>query len=643
MIADPLRHFHVEAAELASELEAGLLAYEEHPEVLPELFRFAHTLKGGARVVRREAIADLAHAMEDVLAHHREAGTRLAKQEVMELLGIVDGVRTALASDARSIATAGDAPGGAPLSPGDLQTVRIDLGEMDGLASGVHEAGALAANLRVELEALGGLEKNADPTGVLERFSEQQRRLALLADSLERELGRLGQELGVLRLLDASRAFAELERAVHDAAAATGKQVTLTARGAGVKLDGHVLSPLRAALLHLVRNAVAHGIEAVEVRRKHDKPAAGRVELSVERRGARIAFVLNDDGAGVDLDAVRRAASERGIAIDGEDGLDLIFQPGVSTSPSVSDLAGRGVGLDAVRSAVRKLKGTIEVRSERGRGTRFVIVVPVSLSSMPALVVGIGGRRLLVPLDTVVSSALLTGSNWTARGDERVFLHDGSALPLHNLRAWLVPDGKPKEPRLALVLATSRGQVALAADELHGKRDIIVRPLPAAAGESTLVLGSAFDSQGEPELVLDPEGLGERALGEDVVVPRGKPRRILVVDDSLTTRMLEQSILEGAGYEVDLASSAQEGLEKATRGPYGLIVTDVEMPGMNGHEFTAEIKRRPELHAIPVIMVSSVASEESRKRGAEAGISAYIVKGEFDQGAFLRVVREWVG
>jgi len=642
---DPLRYFRVEAQELVGQLEAGLLSYEKHPELLPELFRFAHTLKGGARVVRLEATADLAHAMEDVLAHHREAGTHLSKQEVMELLGIVDAVRVELSqasANGRKEAAGEAQTPGAPL---DFETVRIGLSEMDTLAAGAHEAESLFTAVRAELRELAALRHGHGTVDLADRIAERERRFTTLSDSLELALRRLSDKASVLRLLDASMAFPELERAAHDAAALTGKQVSFTARGGNVKLDGHVLSPLRSALLHLVRNAVAHGVESPFERSQRGKPETGHVEVLVERRGPRIAFIVSDDGGGIDRDAVRRAAAARGLATSEGDTLDLIFQPGLSTSSTVSDLSGRGVGLDAVRTAVQALKGRVEVRSNPGAGTRFELHVPVSLSSMRALAVRFGARTLLIPLDSVVSTVLLSASNWVVRGEGRSLLHEGAALPLHDLSSWLDPNAKQQEPRLALVLQTNGGLVGLAADALAGTRDIFLRPLPSAAGGSALLLGTAFDDQGDPELVLDPQGLGLAARGAPRAdnEPRKKPRKILVVDDSLTTRMLEQSILEGAGYDVELASSAKEGLEKASQGQYGLIVTDVEMPGMNGYEFTAETRRRPELRAIPVIMVSSLASEESRRRGTEAGINAYIVKGEFDQGAFLGAVREWLG
>jgi two-component system chemotaxis sensor kinase CheA len=642
---DPLRYFRVEAQELTGQLEAGLLAYEKHPELLPELFRFAHTLKGGARVVRLEATADLAHAMEDVLAHHREAGTQLSKQEVMELLGIVDAVRGELSHAAVNGRKQTLEDAATPAAPLDFATVRIGLSEMDTLAAGAHEAESVFTALRAELRELGALRRGQATGDQADRIAERERRLTTLSDSLELSLRRLSDKASVLRLLDSAMAFPELERAAHDAAALTGKQVSFTARGGNVKLDGHVLSPLRGALLHLVRNAVAHGVESPAERNQRGKPDAGHVEVLVERRGPRIAFIVSDDGGGIDPKAVRRAAAARGIATEEGDPLELIFHPGLSTSSSVSDLSGRGVGLDAVRTAVQGLKGRVEVRSQPGAGTCFELLVPVSLSSMRALAVRLGTRTLLIPFDSVVSTVLLSASNWVTRGDGRSLLHEGAALPLHDLSSWLDPNAKQKEPRLALVLQTSGGLVGLAADALVGARDIFLRPLPGAAGGSTLLLGTAFDDQGDPELVLDPQGLGLAArVAERVAVALGKkPRKILVVDDSLTTRMLEQSILEGAGYDVDLASSAKEGLEKAVHGQYGLIITDVEMPGMNGYEFTAETRRRPELRAIPVIMVSSLATEESRRRGAEAGINAYIVKGEFDQGAFLGAVRQWLG
>jgi two-component system chemotaxis sensor kinase CheA len=266
----------------------------------------------------------------------------------------------------------------------------------------------------------------------------------------------------------------------------------------------------------------------------------------------------------------------------------------------------------------------------------------VSLSSLRALVVSVSGRTLLVPLDTIVATARLEPGALLALSDGRALVHEGVTLPFRALSSWLHPERDVSLGRVTVVVRTHRGNVAIGVDALRGTRDVIVRPLPRAAGASELIAGVALDGLGDPELVLDPEGLLGVPAAREKAKPEGSTRKkpVLVIDDSLTTRMLEQSILDAAGYDVDVASSAEEGLQKALARAYGLIVCDVEMPGMNGYEFTAETRKRESLRKIPVIMVTSLASEESRRRGREAGVSAYIVKGEFDQGRFLRTVGE---
>ncbi len=656
---DPLHYFRIEAHELVGALESGFVGYTGAPEGLAELFRLAHTLKGSARIVRQGTIADLAHAMEDVLAHHREHKSTLSRAEVQELLRVVDGMRSALrdvppASEERVKAPVAQQE---PRADQEFDAVRVGLSDMDALAAGVLEAQSHAEVLRSRVAELGELQRRLRTTAARSKhvkdqslddlattLSDQTQKLASLADAIDVELRRLAQRTSVLRLLPSSAAFPELERAAHDAATQTDRSVGFVARGGAVRIDGHVLSAMRSSLLHLVRNAVAHGIEDESERLARGKNARGSVEVSVERRGARIAFTVKDDGRGVDRDAVRRVAGERGFAVPlDDDAVDrLVFEPGLSTAREVSDLSGRGVGLDAVQKAVERVGGQLEMRTERGLGTSFEIVVPVSLSSLRALVVSVSGRTLLVPLDTIVATARLEPSALLAVSNGRALVHEGVTLPFRALNSWLHPERDVSLGRVTVVVRTHRGNVAIGVDALRGTRDVIVRPLPRAAGASELIAGVALDGLGDPELVLDPEGLLGVPEAREKAKLDGSARKkpVLVIDDSLTTRMLEQSILDAAGYDVDVASSAEEGLQKALSRAYGLIVCDVEMPGMNGYEFTAETRKRESLRKIPVIMVTSLASEESRRRGREAGVSAYIVKGEFDQGKFLRTVSE---
>ncbi len=663
-VRDPSHYFRIESRELVASLEARLVADGADPGAIGELFRLAHTLKGSARVVGQGTIADLAHAMEDVLAHHRDAGTAMSPQEVGELLRIVDVIRDAILAPAAELPrpASGDGVPGAT-----LEVLRIDLAEMDSLTAGVLQAQGHAELIRTRVAAVAEIRRGIE--GWIDRafedrragldararaslddlaasLADHQRQLSSLADSVELELRQIAQRAAVLRLVDASSVFPELERAVFDAARSTGRAARFVGRGGDVKLDAHVLSPMRAALLHLVRNAVAHGVEDADARVAAGKAMTGTVEVSVERRGGRVAFVVRDDGRGVDHDAVRRAARSRGLEHAGEAGEasaeELIFRPGVSTASEVSELAGRGVGLDVVRSLVHRSKGDVTFESIPGVGTRFELVVPVSLSAIRVLTVFAGGRPVLLPLDAIEATCAIGEGDvaWGASG--RTLVHGGRTLPFRSLAAILDPGATERAPRVAVVLRAAGSAVAIGVDALRGSRDVLVRKLPGVAAASPFVAGAAFDTHGDPELVIDPALLAElpdaAARSPRARAPRRRP--VLVIDDSLTTRMMEQSILEAAGYDVEVASSAEEGLAMARGGRFGLFVVDVEMPGMNGYEFTREVRASAELRDVPVIMVTSLASDESRRLGREAGISAYIVKGEFDQGGFLTKVAE---
>jgi two-component system chemotaxis sensor kinase CheA len=252
-----------------------------------------------------------------------------------------------------------------------------------------------------------------------------------------------------------------------------------------------------------------------------------------------------------------------------------------------------------------------------------------------------------LPLDALTASVRLPAEALTWLGPRATFVHEGRELPFLPLSAALGrPEPARTRPWSAVVLGKGAEQVAVGMDRLHGIRRVVVKPLPPSVPSLPLVAGASFDAQGEPLLVLDVAGLssqvrlGATARAEPRVTHR---RRILIVDDSVTTRMLEQSILESAGYAVDVAASGEEGLEKALESIYSLLIVDVEMPGMNGWELTRRLRATPSLAAVPIIMVSSLGTEEARRRGREAGISAYIVKGEFDQQGFLDTVARLSG
>jgi two-component system, chemotaxis family, sensor kinase CheA len=686
---DPYKYFRIEAKELLEQLGQGVLELERdasNADTLARLLRCAHTLKGAARVVKCVEIAQHAHALEEVLIHHRDDAGPPGRDRVQRYLGLVDSIAAGVRSLAAPLA-APPADRAAPASPSSeelLSTVRIDVQEVDELLRAVTEASVRLAALEKKLNGFERAEASAsvlvdllatrssdrtapsasvlgkaralagDVSGEVERL---RRELTEATTAMGSELASVREAAHQLRLVPARALFPSLERALYDAANAVGKRVEFVTTGGDARLDTHVLTELGAALLHIVRNAVAHGIEAPAERLQTGKPPAGVVRLSVERRAGRGVFRCEDDGRGVDLDKVRGAAVAHGLGatadvtrLSSAELFQLLLASRISTSSHVTEIAGRGIGLDAVRESVARLKGSVRIESEPQRGTMIELEVPVSLASVVALRVEAGGARCVIPLDAV-RATLRLGADEIVRSEGRESIeHDGRVIPFLPLAGALRRKASASLRRRlwpTVVVGSGQRSAALGVEKVIGISTVIAHALPHAVIADNTVAGATLDTEGNPELVLDPAGLvgaAEASLAADLsAVDSGAPKKILVVDDSLTTRMLEQSILESAGYNVELAVSAEEALEKAGANDYGLFIVDVEMPGMDGFEFVARTRADPRLGAVPAILVTSRDAPEDRRRGERAGARAYVVKGEFNQGTLLNTIRELVG
>ena len=702
MAKDPYQYFRVEARELLDGLTQGILQLEKGASAPPSegvarLLRLAHTLKGAARVVMQPRIAERAHTVEGILTTYRESELPLSNSQQSELLRLLDEISSYLAAIS-SLAT-NLTPTRLPAEE-PLETLRVEILDMDSLLQTLTEAGVQLGALRKGISAADRLH---DLTRLLLDFlavrPEENRDLAtaasgmasiaqarFLAEELRSSLDHFQRSLAVdiervdgafiemrdlthrLRLIPAQTVFASLERSVRDAAQTLGKRVAFDASGGEVRLDANVLASLRDALMHVVRNAVAHGVESEAERIALAKPPAGQLRLEVLRRGSRVAFVLTDDGRGIDVEAVRKVAVARGIvpaaaakALSADQVIALLGSAGavgLTTSSEVTELSGRGIGLDVVRSTLSQLKGDMSIRSEPGRGVRVEVQVPVSIAALQGLVVEAGGARLAIPLDAV-QQTLRVGDAEVARSAEGdSILHAGKVIPFLPLELMLRRSGSGG-PNLgnrvnsgicsAVVVQAGGRCVALGVERLLGAATIVMRELPSVVEADTVVAGASLDAEGTPQLVLDPAGLvaaAERSRGETfkaAAEAHAQPAPILVIDDSLTTRMLEQSILEAAGYQVELAVSAEDGLIKAHDHRYSLFIVDVEMPGMDGFGFVAQTRADPVLRDIPAILVTSRDAVSDRLRGQQAGASAFIVKGEFDQMQLLQTIRTLIG
>jgi two-component system chemotaxis sensor kinase CheA len=722
---DPYKYFRVEAAELVERLGQGALAIDKGAALaggVAAMLRYAHTLKGAARVVKQVEIADHAHAIEDVLSPHRARTDAVPRECAVPLFSSIDAITGLLskltpapsaaaqgapparakapeAALARDEATASaaetgrgraplEAPAPSPAPPAEAPpkaraadepsvTLRAEVAEVEAVVDGLGEALVEIEALKNPLAAVEQMRQLADLLAkqlAAPRRADSDRLISLLersqrvAEDLRQGLGRFDRSLlhGVgrlrrqleqthsaaerLRLVPAGSIFTSLERAAYDAARELGRHVHFITVGGDVKLDSHLLVVAQGALLHVVRNSVAHGLEPEAARIRAGKPALGTIWLSVERRGRHVLFTGRDDGAGVDLERVRTALLHNGenpSGLSDDQLLERLLRGGVSTSSGVTRLSGRGVGLDVVREAGESLGGSAKLRSSRGQGFSVELRVPLSVAAVSVVAIECAGKTLSVPLDRVVESVRFSSSEITRSGAHESVCHQSRVLPFAPLARVLGGDGAPAGARRAwtsLIVAGAGGHAAVGVDRLLGARTVVIRPLPDVAGATGVVAGATLDALGNPELVLDGDSLVasvQRTLGA-AAAPSVASRPILVIDDSLTTRMLEQSILESAGYEVALATSGEEGLEKARQSPYALFLVDVEMPGIDGFTFVDQARHDPALAHVPSVLVSSRNAPEDFARGKQVGAHGYIVKGRFDQRELLGLIERLV-
>ena len=676
---DPLKYFRVEAREIVEQLQGSLLELERTDEaqiaVIARLLRLAHTLKGAARVVKQPAIATAAHGLEDVLVPLRESSEAVPREVVERLLALVDDIarRVAQLSAPPPAAVAGEsterqaAP--APLVEEPMRVGAASLEHVESLMDGVAELGFQLGSVRQAMPALAEcrslaeqLAERLDPrrsvgwalhsavsaqalaTELEARLERLERETSSHVERAARELGQVRDHVDQLRLVTASSMFGALERATRDSAVSLGKQAKFEASGGEIRLDADVLLAVQRALLQAVRNAVAHGIEPQDERRARGKPAHGRVKLAVRRRGKQICFVCEDDGRGVSLPAVRREAERLGRLANGaqapssEQLLALLLRGGISTSTVVSEVSGRGVGLDLIREALASVGGSVALRTTAGAGTSVELTVPASLTALDALLVEAGGEVSALPLKAVVRACRLTSGELNRTAETTSLIFDGQVVPFFPL-AWLLRRATQDERSAwtVIVVRGHSGSLALGVDRLLGADSSVARSLSESIEVDSTVAGVTLDADGNPRLLLDPDGLLGAARHTPLRAAHGvvRKRSVLVVDDSLTTRMLEQSILESAGYAVDLATSAEQGLEMARTGGYDLFLVDVEMPGMDGFSFVERVRADPRLAATPAVLVTSRASPEDLARGRAVGASGHIAKGEFDQVDFL--------
>jgi two-component system chemotaxis sensor kinase CheA len=705
-----LATFQIEAAEHLEALTAGLLslerglASEQERGVVEATFREMHTLKGAARSVGLAEIERLCTACESVLSRVARGGLRLTPGIVGGLQDAIDGIARLLAGDEQrpvvgqlvarlEQTSAGPAePAPPPRPPADApvmsatlfgDTIRLQTAKLDTLlvraedlllprlaaAERAEEARALADTLtrcRGALQRAGS--DGAGASGALEqqlRAAESQ--AAALRDSLRHDQRRiavavdaLSDKLRRVRMTGASAVLDLFPRMVRDLAAQQGKEVDWDAGGADLEVDRRVLEAVKDPLIHLVRNGVGHGIEQPAERTKAGKPPRGRVAVSVValERG-RIAIQVDDDGRGCDPAAAKAAAVrarqltvQEAEALADTDALALLYRSGVSTSATITDIAGHGLGLAIAKECVDRLDGEITLESRPGKGTAVRMVLPATIAGFRGLLVRAGGQPLLLSLDAVERVLRVSAADVGIVEGRDTLFRDGAPLRVARLDVLLqLPqeeNGNRDDDRRPCVVIRAGGERAgLLVDDVLGTRDLLVKDFGPPLTRVRHVAAAGLLGSGEIVLILRPADLAAAGatVGRRPAVGAEAPARetsVLVADDSFTTRTMEKHLLEAAGYRVRTAVDGVDAWTALKSEPFDLLVSDVDMPRMDGLELTERVRQDRELADLPVVLVTALESDESKERGIEVGANAYIVKSSFDQSNLLEVIRRLV-
>ena len=770
--------FRGELEEHLGTLNKGLLALErvssseESADLLTDIFRAAHSIKGAARTVNLKDIETIAHHVEDVLVKIRKGLFSPAPQDFDSLLAAVDAIGAAMAGHLRgegmdaefmaavlarlddtakgrpesgvpqaridgsggeeppvpepsSPALVSPASGALPATP-DIatqpepskssqptgsrpiqadDTIRVRTTKLDALMEGLGEL--LVMQMRTEtllshVKALQArtmqwqkkwrkarphcnrlrrhkqksdgkdlsplfdfLENNeqelkgldTEVNTLLNRLINDRNHLQLVTDDLENGIRRV-------RMLPISALFDLFPRMVRDLAHEQSKEIVLKVEGQETEVDRQALELMKDPLTHLLRNAIGHGIETPEQRLELGKPPSGTLRLCAEHRGSNLVLTVSDDGRGIDLETVRRSAVEQGLVpaervaqLSEPEIIDLIFHPGVSTAAQITDLSGRGVGMDVVRKNLELVRGSIQVKTASRLGTTFTLILPLTLTTSQVLLARVAGEVLGLPMMNVERILhVKAGRVGSIEGHPAIYA-EGRLLPLVSLAYILkLPEAEqslPPDSKIPVViLSLAEKHIALRVGGFLSTQQVVVKSLGGQLRKVRNVAGAAVLGDGQlvailnvPDLMKSIHAKSAASFALPIGIREARRCRVLLADDSITTRALEKHILENAGYDVLAVADGQEAwdlIHGNEKGLPDLVVSDINMPGMDGFALTQSIKSDSRYGHVPVVLVTSLESPQDRLHGMEAGADAYIVKSTFDQRELLETIERLI-
>ncbi len=696
------------------------ISESEQEQILDAVFRSAHNIKGASRGIGLMHTAKLSHCLENIFTALKNGQITAQKELVKMCLLTLDTLSSLIDIEGQGNspgeeydklllqmekAVAGDLPSHEQLadlqkkptttdseSTTDNEQTEASIDSIRLPTQRLNRIAALGEELQIvqlqieQLQSEGrkvvGLSsdikrnwpKSMKDTPFQERrmFSnnaEQIQNLVTICQNIDQNIRKtysqvkllstsLQDNIHKLRLIPVETILSPLKRVVWDIAESEKKKVELIIIGGHLEIDRLILEKIRDPLIHLLRNAVDHGIELPDERIKAGKNEVGKITITVTHEGDNVIFTITDDGAGIDIQSIRNKILDLELnsadeldKLNQQDIVEYIFRPGFSSRKNVSEISGRGVGLDVVRSNLQMLKGHVSVSFTEQRGSVFLLTVPFTTASEYGVFVECSHQVFAIPAPNIKRLLEITSSDIVNLKSKQAILIDNKPVILQKLSDLLsLPDEKTEDDSSFYVIVLHSGwhQLAVIVNRFINEQDIVIKSFQPPLDQLPYFLGGTIGNEGNVVLVLNIHALLSKDF-EGIAISHAQKKsapteskKILVVDDSITTRTLEVSILKSHGYSVQSVVCAEEAIEKLKSEHFDLLITDVEMPGMNGFELTREVRTELELSDLPIIIVTSLSKEEDKQKGLDAKADAYIVKSEFESKELLSTIAQLI-
>jgi two-component system chemotaxis sensor kinase CheA len=743
--------FKAETEERLTKLYNGLIELEkqpDNPELMKELNREAHTIKGSARVFGYNEIQDITHKIEDIFESIKQKKLvfnsvvadkvfksldvvgvilgKIAKEEKVDIdISVVCNALDDLIESGKDKKPAqndneqkiqepqkqeSQAPTVSAVSavptisatfqpvPSIEEYIRVPVSKVDKLLNLVGEmviskikssqksaqAKRLSKLVKEMQKKIADLDEmiradsknsevakllaqcNCDIQNIREESSNLYDRVSSEVLHLEPVIDELRDRMKAMRMLACSTIFDVFPRMIRDIASKQDKEVVLEITGGQTELDKKVLEGIKMPLMHILRNCIDHGIEKPDKRAACGKPRCGTIKLSAFHKAGNVVIEIADDGIGIDVEEIKQTALKKRCVSSQEiekmtdkEIRNIIFMNGYSTSPIITDVSGRGVGLDVVRHDIENLKGQVGLDSEKDKGTKFTLVLPLTIAIIQVILVKTGNMLFALPMSAIEEIIKVKSGDISTIEKKMAIAVRGSVVPVVSLDEVLglppndkVENEEKQSDELSVVLTTSLDKrVGFIVDYVVSQEEIFIKGLGKHLGRIKNVNGAGILSTGEVVVILNVADLiAQGRLSHPAILDRKtaskekkKEKRILVAEDTLSTRELEKSILEANGYTVDTAVDGLDAINSLSKAKFDLVVTDVQMPRMDGFEFCKTLRKNEKYKDIPVVMITAMEKEEDKRHGIEAGVSAYIIKGSFDQSNLLDTIERLIG